>query len=422
MRTPGRGQSATGFVGPATKSRVRETIRKTIVFASVFVSVFAMTEAEAQIPGLVHSYTGNADASDTAGTSPGTLENGATAGVSGKVGNAFLFDGIDDAVNLGNVPDLDYSATDSFTWEAWVNSFGATSQQVQYIITTNYACSPTAQLLQIFNSGVNVGKAAFIVRDANDVASSVVTPLPLSFNAWHHLTAVREVTPDGKFIHLYVDCVLVASEPDITTETLASNASDFIGRQFLCPDRSAFNGLIDEVRFYGRALTPEEIARDSCSIDTDGDGIADGDDNCPTIPNANQADLDRDGIGDACDGDDDDDRIPDGVDNCPAVANASQVDSDGDGVGDACDSDDDDDGVLDGVDACPNTPPGEVVNADGCSIAALCPRENSWKSHGAYVSCVARNSQTFVTDGLITEARRDALVTEAASSNCGSKK
>jgi hypothetical protein len=37
------------------------------------------------------------------------------------------------------------------------------------------------------------------------------------------------------------------------------------------------------------------------ATDTDGDGIADDDDNCPTVANADQADVDGDGLGDACD-------------------------------------------------------------------------------------------------------------------------
>ncbi len=35
--------------------------------------------------------------------------------------------------------------------------------------------------------------------------------------------------------------------------------------------------------------------------DEDGDGVADAVDNCPQLPNADQADLDGDGVGDACD-------------------------------------------------------------------------------------------------------------------------
>ena len=39
-------------------------------------------------------------------------------------------------------------------------------------------------------------------------------------------------------------------------------------------------------------------------VDTDNDGIADADDNCPSVANANQADADNDGLGDLCDNND----------------------------------------------------------------------------------------------------------------------
>ena len=59
--------------------------------------------------------------------------------------------------------------------------------------------------------------------------------------------------------------------------------------------------------------------------DQDGDGLPDGDDNCPSVANADQADGDGDGVGDVCD-------------NCPATANADQTDGDADGTGDVCES------------------------------------------------------------------------------------
>ena len=59
-------------------------------------------------------------------------------------------------------------------------------------------------------------------------------------------------------------------------------------------------------------------------LDTDGDGVADASDNCPSVANPDQADGDADGVGELCD-------------NCPGVANPGQEDTDGDGAGDACD-------------------------------------------------------------------------------------
>ncbi len=117
--------------------------------------------------------------------------------------------------------------------------------------------------------------------------------------------------------------------------------------------------------------------------DTDGDGVPDSTDNCPSAANADQADFDGDGHGDACDLDVDGDGVPnvsdqcagtslftvvaadgcpdpdtDGVstyagDNCPSVANPDQMDTDNDGLGNACDPDDDNDGIADSVDTQP---------------------------------------------------------------------
>ncbi|EYF03981.1 thrombospondin type 3 repeat-containing protein [Chondromyces apiculatus] len=75
----------------------------------------------------------------------------------------------------------------------------------------------------------------------------------------------------------------------------------------------------------------------ACVLDQDGDGVADGIDNCPAVANSTQVDTDGDGAGDACDPDDDNDGVVDGQDNCPTIANTGQGDSNGDGVGDECD-------------------------------------------------------------------------------------
>jgi predicted outer membrane repeat protein len=77
----------------------------------------------------------------------------------------------------------------------------------------------------------------------------------------------------------------------------------------------------------------------SPSMDSDGDGLPDGCDNCPRHANPDQGDCDGDGVGDPCDPDGADtdlDGICDASDNCPDNANPGQADCDGDGIGDAC--------------------------------------------------------------------------------------
>jgi hypothetical protein len=95
-------------------------------------------------------------------------------------------------------------------------------------------------------------------------------------------------------------------------------------------------------------------------IDSDGDGIDDGQDNCPQEPNAMQGDADADGLGDACD-------------NCRGRPNADQADADGDGIGDACDRDDfDRDGIADDGDNCPQSANPQQQDGDDDGVGDDC--------------------------------------------------
>ena len=64
-------------------------------------------------------------------------------------------------------------------------------------------------------------------------------------------------------------------------------------------------------------------------------------------------DTDCDGLDDGEENDDDNDFIPDNGDNCPQVPNPDQANTDGVGQGDACDPDADNDGLLNEGDNCP---------------------------------------------------------------------
>jgi len=111
---------------------------------------------------------------------------------------------------------------------------------------------------------------------------------------------------------------------------------------------------------------------DVCDGDRDGDGIDNGDDLCPSNPDPLQKDTDEDGEGDACDDDMDDDGVPNMEDNCPLVPNPGQETSDPQKWGDACDDDDDGDDIRNMNDNCFHVANEDQEDNDGDEVGDAC--------------------------------------------------
>jgi len=133
-------------------------------------------------------------------------------------------------------------------------------------------------------------------------------------------------------------------------------------------------------------VNPEPARKSEAMVDSDGDGVADSDDNCNNTPGGVLVDRkgcpldsDRDGIFDGlddcegtdpraqgtldvfgCPADSDFDGIPDYLDNCPHNKIGAIVDSRG------CPLDSDADGIPDGLDDCPETLYVVDVDPNGC--------------------------------------------------------
>ncbi|WP_437304534.1 thrombospondin type 3 repeat-containing protein [Sorangium sp. So ce388] len=144
-----------------------------------------------------------------------------------------------------------------------------------------------------------------------------------------------------------------------------------------------------------------------CALDSDDDGVADHEDNCPEVPNPLQANTDGalsagDPLGDVCDDDDDADGHGDAADNCPLVANPGQADANRDGIGDACDcasplkadgSPCDDGNACTQTDTCQN---GACVGSD----PFVCPQSDAAVCRVAFCAPATGNcAQRYKLDG-----------------------
>jgi len=137
---------------------------------------------------------------------------------------------------------------------------------------------------------------------------------------WNIVRSPEEIL-DGK------DSFLQGDEPGLTASWRMNEGSGVtIGDQ----SGSGLDGMVVD------AAWMQGVHLAAPSVDDDGDGILNSEDNCPDDPNPDQIDSDGDGPGDVCD-------------TCPETINPDQTDSDGDGLGDACDTctDTDDDGYGD---------------------------------------------------------------------------
>jgi hypothetical protein len=199
--------------------------------------------------GLVGAWSFDETRGTTAGDASGHGNAGLISGATrraGRYGNGLSFDGVDDWVTIDDDDTLDL--TTGMTLEAWVRPDTVTTDWYTVLLKEQ-----AGQLAYALYANTDGRVPAGHVFAGGDIA--VRGPAALPAGRWSHLAT----TWDRSTIRLYVNGTEVASAP-LQGTAVTSSGPLRIGGNSIWPEW--FDGMIDEVRVYDRALTPAEVVAD----------------------------------------------------------------------------------------------------------------------------------------------------------------
>lgn len=253
MNPPGT-YSSLPYNFPQRQMAVGSTPIRTVILCVVAVVLLCASPALATLgdyqaavtntASIISYYTfENSNANDVVGANHGTLM-GTTAfeAGAGGIGKGLLLDGTG-RVNLGVVPDFAFEDTTG-SLEAWIQAGNLGGANVTIFANRDGATRYSVHL--------NSDKAA--IGMWNGSAYYPTVPIPNASTTWHHLAVVFD---NGNF-NVYWDGAPAGSTYRILGYTDTSKATQ-LGSASPSGMTEGFVGVLDEVAFYGDALTAETI-------------------------------------------------------------------------------------------------------------------------------------------------------------------
>lgn len=211
------------------------------------------------MPGVVAFWRGQGSAADELGTHSGAV-NAGVGYAAGRIGQAFAFDGLTGSVEVPFASDLDDFST-SFTMALWVkggasNTMDCSIDCQSLLATPSYGIeiSPGNDFVDGANVSLRTNSSGGVVywSDANGGG------YPLAATTWYHLAT----TYDGSAVRLFVNGLEVGNPQQVQGSILSMRRSDRLSIGSGAGKRVAgelFDGLVDDVVVFSRALSAEEI-------------------------------------------------------------------------------------------------------------------------------------------------------------------
>ena len=203
--------------------------------------------------GLVGSWgfdeaSGSTAYDSSENSNDGTLNNN-PVWTTGKIKSGLEFDGVNDYVNLGD--DTNLSITGDLTLMGWFSFAEWPVTAHRGLISKSYYGE---YLWQVYYGGGS-GRQMYLWQDQTVVFGYLIPEDDIVVNEFYHFVIVRDDTL--KKIHLYINSIH-ADTDDYVVDADASGHYATIGSSSETHFQP-FNGVIDDVRIYNRALSAEEI-------------------------------------------------------------------------------------------------------------------------------------------------------------------
>jgi hypothetical protein len=172
-------------------------------------------------------------------------------------GTAFNFDGVDDYINTGTSINNALTGTNKITIEAWIK---ATTNQAGIIVSNLHTGANTGGQFQVRTQPSGTNQVYFDFYIDNSAGTTLLGMTggagnPFNINEWHHIAA----TWDGTVRSTYIDGVLSTSSSSGSLAQFQTCTNNLLIGARTNTFAAMFNGDIDDLRIWRRALCADEI-------------------------------------------------------------------------------------------------------------------------------------------------------------------